>query len=205
MDFLPPALTALIGELQRLPGMGPKSAHRLAFHLLRTPRSSVERLSTAMAELHEGVEFCQTCSFISAGPKCPICADPRRDDSVICVVEEPTDVIAIERTGEFRGRYHVLMGAISPMDGVGPGEIRVEELLHRVRLGGVREVILATDGDIEGEATAAYLDQAIEQVGGSLGAPIGVTRLARGLPMGGELEYADELTIARALSGRRPL
>jgi recombination protein RecR len=205
MDFLPPALSALINELQRLPGMGPKSAHRLAFHLLRTPRGSVERLSRAMAELHEGVEFCRTCAFISAGPQCPICADPRRDDGVICVVEEPTDVIAIERTGEFRGRYHVLMGAISPMDGVGPGEIRVEELLARLRLGEVREVILATDGDVEGEATAAYLNQAIEEIGGSLGAQIGVTRLARGLPMGGELEYADELTIARALSGRRPL
>jgi recombination protein RecR len=124
---------------------------------------------------------------------------------VICVVEEPTDVIAIERTGEFRGRYHVLMGAISPMDGVGPGEIRVEELLARLRRGEVREVILATDGDVEGEATAAYLNQAIEEIGGSLGEAIGVTRLARGLPMGGELEYADELTIARALSGRRPL
>lgn len=205
MDFLPPALTGLIGELQRLPGMGPKSAHRLAFHLLRTPRSSVDRLSRAMAELHEGVQFCQTCSFISAGSQCAICADPRRDDSVMCVVEEPTDVIAIERTGEFRGRYHVLMGAISPIDGVGPGEIRVEELLHRLRLGAVREVILATDGDVEGEATAAYLNQAIEEIDGSRGDAIGVTRLARGLPMGGELEYADELTIARALSGRRPL
>lgn len=205
MDFLPPALTALIAELQRLPGMGPKSAHRLAFHLLRTPRPSVERLSRAMAELHEGVQFCQTCSFISAGPQCVICADARRDDAVMCVVEEPTDVIAIERTGEFRGRYHVLMGAISPMDGVGPGEIRVEELLSRLREGEVREVILATDGDVEGEATAAYLNQAIEEIGAKPGQTIGVTRLARGLPMGGELEYADELTIARALSGRRPL
>jgi recombination protein RecR len=201
MDFLPPALTALINELGRLPGMGPKSAHRLAFHLLRTQRGSVERLSAALAELHDGVEFCRTCSFIAAGPQCPICADPRRDDAVICVVEEPTDVIAIERTGEFRGRYHVLMGAISPMDGRGPGEIRVEELLERLRAGDTREVILATDGDIEGEATAAYLAQVIDD----LGSGIGVTRLARGLPMGGELEYADELTIARALSGRRPL
>ncbi len=205
MEFLPPALTALIGELQRLPGMGPKSAHRLAFHLLRTPRTGVERLSRAMAELHDGVQFCQTCSFIAAAPECAICADPRRDDTLMCVVEEPTDVIASERTGEFRGRYHVLMGAISPMDGVGPGEIRVEELLHRLRQGHVREVILATDGDIEGEATAAYLNQAIDEIGGDSGSQIGVTRLARGLPMGGELEYADELTIARALSGRRPL
>ena len=201
MDFLPPALTALITELERLPGTGPKSAHRLAFHLLRTQKTAVDRLAAALSNLHEGVEFCHTCAFISAGPQCPICADPRRDDAVICVVEEPTDVIAIERTGEFRGRYHVLMGAISPMDGVGPGEIRVEELLSRLRRGEVHEVILATDGDVEGEATAAYLNQAIEDVDRS----IGVTRLARGLPIGGELEYADELTIARALSGRRPL
>ena len=201
MEFLPPALQALITELERLPGMGPKSAHRLAFHLLRTPRASVERLSVALAGLHDGVEFCRTCSFIAAGPQCPICADPRRDDSVVCVVEEPTDVIAIERTGEFRGRYHVLMGAISPMDGVGPAEIRVEELLGRLREGPIREVILATDGDVEGEATAAYLARAVEETRPGTG----VTRLARGLPMGGELEYADELTIARALSGRRPL
>lgn len=201
MDFLPPALSALIEELERLPGMGPKSANRLAFHLLRTQRGSVARLSRALAALHDGVGFCKTCAFISAGEECPICADPRRDDRLICVVEEPTDVIAIERTGEFRGRYHVLLGAISPMDGVGPGEIRVEELLERLRTGEAREVILATDGDIEGEATAAYLAQAVAE----LGREIGVTRLARGLPMGGELEYADELTIARALSGRRPM
>lgn len=201
MDFLPPALQALINELERLPGMGPKSANRLAFHLLRAQKGNVERLSLALAQLHDGVQFCTTCSFISAQPTCPICADPRRDDSVVCVVEEPTDVIAIERTGEFRGRYHVLMGAISPMDGVGPGEIRVDELLHRLGKGEIREVILATDGDIEGEATAGYLAQAVED----LGRAIAVTRLARGLPMGGELEYADELTIARALSGRRAL
>jgi len=201
VEFLPPALQALINELERLPGMGPKSANRLAFHLLRAQPANVERLSLSLAALHAGVQFCTTCSFISAGPTCPICADPRRDDSVVCVVEEPTDVIAIERTGEFRGRYHVLMGAISPMDGVGPGEIRVDELLHRVGKGQIREVILATDGDIEGEATAGYLAQAVED----LGRGIAVTRLARGLPMGGELEYADELTIARALSGRRAL
>jgi recombination protein RecR len=201
VDFLPPALTALISELERLPGMGPKSANRLAFHLLRTQKGSVDRLSQALAHLHEGVEFCRTCAFISSGPQCPICADQRRDTSQLCVVEEPTDVIAIERTGEFRGRYHVLLGAISPMDGVGPGEIRVAELIERLRPGEVSEVILATDGDVEGEATAGYLAQSIDE----LGLGIGVTRLARGLPMGGELEYADELTIARALSGRRPL
>lgn len=200
MSFLPPALTSLIEELERLPGVGPKSAYRLAFHLLRTPTASIERLSRSLAELKGGVGFCEVCSFISAGARCPICEDPRRDDSLLCVVEEPTDVIAIERTGEYRGRYHVLMGAISPVDGVGPGEIRVEELLQRLRAGGFAEVILATDVDVEGEATSAYLAQVV----GELGDGIRVSRLARGLPMGGELEYADELTIARALSGRRP-
>ena len=200
MEFLPRALSALIEELERLPGVGPKSAHRLAFHLLRTPRESVERLSRALAQLKDGVAFCEVCAFISEGPRCGICADLRRDQSLLCVVEEATDVIAIERTGEFKGLYHVLLGAISPMDGVGPSEIRVEELLTRLRQGGVGEVILATDVDVEGEATSAYLAQVIS----GLGAEIKISRLARGLPMGGELEYADELTIARALSGRRP-
>jgi recombination protein RecR len=200
LEFLPRALSALVEELERLPGVGPKSAHRLAFHLLRTPRESVERLSRALAELKDGVAFCEICAFISEGPRCGICSDQRRDQSLLCVVEEATDVIAIERTGEFKGRYHVLLGAISPMDGVGPGEIRVNELLRRLRQGGVGEVILATDVDVEGEATSAYLAQAISE----LGTEIKVSRLARGLPMGGELEYADELTIARALSGRRP-
>ena len=201
MGILPRALTALIEELQQLPGVGPKSAHRLAFHLLRTPTQSVDRLSRALAELKQGVGFCEVCAFIAEGPRCPICLDPRRDLTILCVVEEPADVIAIERTGEFRGRYHVLHGAISPMDGVGPGEIRSAELLVRLREGLVQEVILATDIDVEGEATSAYLADAI----GRLEAGIGVSRLARGLPMGGELEYADELTLARALSGRRPV
>jgi recombination protein RecR len=201
LEFLPRALSALIEELERLPGVGPKSAHRLAFHLLRTPRESVERLSRALAQLKDGVAFCEVCAFISEGPLCGICADPGRDQGLLCVVEEATDVIAIERTGEFKGRYHVLLGAISPMDGVGPGEIRVDELLTRLRHGGVGEVILATDVDVEGEATSAYLAQAISELGGE----VKISRLARGLPMGGELEYADELTIARALSGRRPV
>jgi recombination protein RecR len=200
LEFLPRALSALIAELERLPGVGPKSAHRLAFHILRTPSESVERLSRALAQLKDGVAFCEVCAFISEGPRCAICADPRRDQSLLCVVEEATDVIAIERTGEFKGRYHVLMGAISPIDGVGPGEIRADELLTRLRQGGVGEVILATDVDVEGEATSAYLAQAISE----LGSEVKISRLARGLPMGGELEYADELTIARALSGRRP-
>jgi recombination protein RecR len=200
MEILPRPLTALIEELERLPGVGPKSAHRLAFHLLRTPRASVDRLAQSLSLLKQSVGFCERCAFIAEGPLCPICADERRDSTVLCVVEEPIDVIAIERTGEFRGRYHVLLGAISPMDGVGPGEIRASELLDRVAAGEVEEVILATDGDVEGEATSAYLAQAIaERRPGAR-----VSRLARGLPMGGELEYADELTIARALAGRRP-
>jgi recombination protein RecR len=181
--------------------VGPKSAHRLAFHLLRTPAGSVERLARSLAELKQGVGFCRRCGFMAAAELCPICADPRRDDSLLCVVEEPIDVVAIERTGEFRGRYHVLMGAISPIDGIGPGEIRAAELLERLGGGVVTEVILATDVDVEGEATSAYLAQAVAALPGE----IHVSRLARGLPMGGELEYADELTLARALSGRRPI
>jgi recombination protein RecR len=201
MEILPPALIALIEELEKLPGVGPKSAQRLAFHLLRTPATSVQRLARALQEVKDGVRFCETCAFISAGPQCPICADGRRDDTLLCVVEQPTDVLAVERTGEYRGRYHVLLGVISPMDGLGPAEIRADELIKRVSAGTVAEVILATDGDVEGEATAAYLAQAL----GRLEPVPRVTRLARGLPMGGELEYADELTIARALSGRRPV
>ncbi|MHB8509985.1 MAG: recombination mediator RecR [Candidatus Dormibacteria bacterium] len=198
--MLPRALTALVGELERLPGVGPKSAQRLAFHLLRTPTASVERLARALSEVKQSVGFCKTCAFICEGDRCPICLDMRRDDSLLCVVEEPTDVVAIERTGDYRGRYHVLLGAISPMDGVGPGEIRLAELLDRLRAGQVEEVILATDVDVEGEATSAYVAQSVEQ----LGMGLRVSRLARGLPMGGELEYADELTISRALAGRRP-
>jgi recombination protein RecR len=201
LEILPPALTALIEELQHLPGVGPKSAHRLAFHLLRSPGPSLDRLARALLELNQGVQFCQVCSFISQEAVCPLCSDPRRDDSLICVVEEPTDVIAIERTGEFRGRYHVLMGAISPMDGVGPGEIRLKELVQRLAQGSFEEVILATDVDVEGEATSAYVAQAIVEMHPAMR----VSRLARGLPMGGELEYADEQTISRALSGRRPV
>ncbi len=201
MTILPRALAALIEELQALPGVGPKSAQRLAFHLLRAPRGSGERLARALGDLQEGISFCQRCAFIAEGPLCPICMDPRRDPTVICVVEEPTDVIAVERTGEFHGRYHVLLGAISPIDGVGPAEIRVAELLDRLRGGEILEVILATDGDVEGEATSSYLGQAI----GGVSSAIRVSRLARGLPVGGELEYADELTLSRAFSGRRPV
>jgi recombination protein RecR len=173
----------------------------MAFHLLQATPGTPERLASALSRLREGVRFCETCSFIAESATCPICADPRRDPTVLCVVEQPTDVIAIERTGEYHGRYHVLLGAISPMDGVGPAEIRSQQLLERLADGSLEEVVLATNGDVEGEATAAYLAQAIAaQV-----PRVRVSRLARGLPMGGELEYADELTLARALTGRRPI
>jgi recombination protein RecR len=201
LEILPRALVSLIEELQHLPGVGPKSAHRLAFHLLRQPAGSTDRLARALVDVRQGVRFCEVCSFLSETPVCPLCSDERRDDTLICVVEEPTDVVAIERTGEFRGRYHVLMGAISPIDGVGPGEIRAEELLGRLVEGSFEEVILATDVDVEGEATSSYLAQSIAE----RMPQVRVSRLARGLPMGGELEYADELTLSRALSGRRPV
>src|SRR5437660_10198900 len=178
MEILPRALTALTDELGRLPGIGPKSAQRLAFHVLRQPAGAVARLSHALVEVKAGIGFCQQCAFIAEGALCPICRDDRRDRRVICVVEEPMDVVAIERTGEYPGLYHVLLGAISPMDGVGPQDIRVAELL--ARLGGVAEVILATNGDVEGEATAAFLAQELAQNTPA----VRVSRLARSRPRG---------------------
>jgi recombination protein RecR len=197
MTEVPGALTRLMDELGRLPGVGPKTAQRLSFYLLRAPRDSVERLAGALVELKARIRFCDECFFIAEGDRCAICLSSRRDASLLCVVEEPLDVLAIERTGEYHGRYHVLHGAISPIDGVGPGELKIAELVARLRREPVAEVILATDPDMEGEATAAYL---AEQLG-----PLGVrtSRLAHGLPVGGELEYADELTLARAFAGRR--
>lgn len=197
MTEVPGALTRLMDELGRLPGIGPKTAQRLSFYLLRAPRDSVERLAAALRELKARIRFCDECFFIAEGERCAICLSPRRDRSLLCVVEEPLDVLAIERTGEYHGVYHVLQGAISPIDGIGPGELKIAELLARLRRDPVSEVILATDPDMEGEATAAYL---AEQV-----APLGIraSRLAHGLPVGGELEYADELTLARAFAGRR--
>ncbi|MBA2497577.1 MAG: recombination protein RecR [Acidimicrobiia bacterium] len=186
----------LIDELGRLPGIGPKSAQRIAFHLLKLPAADALRLARAIAEAKARVAFCQTCFNVSEGDQCGICADPRRDATVLCVVEEPRDLVAVERTGEFRGRYHVLQGAISPMEGIGPDQLKVTELLGRIEPE-VTEVILCTNPNIEGEATALYL--------GRLLAPMGlrVTRIASGLPVGGDLEYADELTLGRALEGRR--
>ena len=188
---------ALIDELGRLPGIGPKSAQRIAFHLLKLPAEDANRLARAISEAKERVTFCERCFNVSEGPLCPMCTDDRRDQSVVCVVEDARDIVAIEKTGEFRGRYHVLLGAISPIDGIGPEQLKVRELLARLEPEGVREVILCTNPNIEGEATAMYLARLLKPLG------LRVTRIASGLPVGGDLEYADELTLGRALEGRR--
>jgi recombination protein RecR len=189
----------LIDELGRLPGVGPKSAQRIAFHLLQSDPVDIRRLVTALTEVTEKVRFCTICGNVSADEQCRICRDPRRDLSILCVVEEPKDVVAIEKTREFRGRYHVLGGAISPIEGVGPDNLRVKELVTRLADGAIVEVIIATDPNLEGEATATYLARLLKPMG------LRVTRLASGLPVGGDLEYADELTLGRAFEGRRLL
>ena len=189
----------LIDELGRLPGIGPKSAQRIAFHLLQADPADVRRLVTAITEVSEKVRFCGICGNVSADDQCRICRDPRRDLTSICVVEESKDVVAIERTREFRGRYHVLGGAISPIEGVGPDDLHVRELMTRLASGEVSEVILAMDPNLEGEATATYLARLLKPMG------LRVTRLASGLPVGGDLEYADEVTLGRAFEGRRQL
>lgn len=191
------ALQDLIDELGRLPGIGPKSAQRIAFHLLSADPADVHRLASAMRRVKEQVRFCTVCFNIAESETCRICRDPRRTDEVICVVEEPKDVVAIERTGEFRGRYHVLGGAINPLEGVGPDQLRIRELMARLAGGTVTELILATDPNTEGEATATYLALMVKELG------LTVTRLASGLPVGGDLEYADEITLGRAFAGRR--
>ncbi len=193
------AVQDLIDELGRLPGIGPKSAQRIAFHLLQADESEVKQLIDALVEVKSRVRFCETCGNVAEGEQCRICADPRRDASLICVVEEPKDVIAIERTREFRGRYHVLGGAISPMEGVGPDDLSIAALFTRLADRSVVEVIIATDPNLEGEATATYLVRAL----GNLG--VRISRLASGLPVGGDLEYADEITLGRAFEGRRLL
>jgi recombination protein RecR len=187
----------LIDELGRLPGVGPKSAQRIAFHLLKLPTEDALRIATAIAVVKERVSFCTICFNISEGDACGICSDTRREASVVCVVEEPRDIVAVEKTGEYRGRYHVLQGAISPIEGIGPDQLRVKELLTRIEPEGIEEVILCTNPNIEGEATAMYLGRLLKPLG------IRVTRIASGLPVGGDLEYADELTLGRALEGRR--
>ncbi|HEX6875307.1 MAG TPA: recombination mediator RecR [Nocardioidaceae bacterium] len=187
----------LIDELGRLPGVGPKSAQRIAFHILQTDPVDVRRLAEVLLEVKQKVTFCTVCGNVAEEETCRICRDTRRDPSVICVVEEPKDVVAIERTREFRGRYHVLGGAISPIEGVGPDDLRIRELMTRLADGVVTEVILATDPNLEGEATATYLTRLLRPMG------LRVTRLASGLPVGGDLEYADEVTLGRAFEGRR--
>jgi recombination protein RecR len=191
------AVQDLIDELGRLPGVGPKSAQRIAFHLLAADAHDVKRLVDALTEVKARVRFCELCGNVAEAERCRICADPRRSDDVVCVVEEPKDVVAIERTREFRGRYHVLGGAINPIENVGPDDLRIKELMARLADGTVQEVILATDPNIEGEATASYLARLIAPMG------ITVSRLASGLPVGGDLEYADEVTLGRAFEGRR--
>ncbi len=187
----------LIDELGRLPGVGPKSAQRIAFHILAADPADVQRLAAVLREVKEKVRFCGICGNVAEEEQCRICQDTRRDLTILCVVEEPKDVLAIEKTREFRGRYHVLGGAISPIDGVGPDDLRIRELLARLADGTVTEVILATDPNLEGEATATYLARLISPM------EIAVSRLASGLPVGGDLEYADEVTLGRAFEGRR--
>ena len=189
----------LIDELGRLPGVGPKSAQRIAFHLLAADIVDVRRLVNALTEVKDKVRFCRICGNVAEAEECRICRDPRRDLTVICVVEEPKDVVAVEKTREFRGRYHVLGGAISPIEGIGPDDLRVRELMVRLADGTVTELILATDPNLEGEATATYLARLIKPIG------VRVTRPASGLPVGGDLEYADEVTLGRAFEGRRLL
>jgi recombination protein RecR len=187
----------LIDELGRLPGIGPKGAQRIAFHLLQSDPVDVRRLAEVLVKVKETVRFCDVCGNVSEEQVCRICRDPRRDTTVICVVEESKDVVAIERTKEFRGRYHVLGGAISPIDNIGPDQLRIRELMSRLADGEVQEVIIATDPNLEGEATATYLTRFLQPLG------LRVTRLASGLPVGGDLEYADEVTLGRAFEGRR--
>jgi len=189
----------LIDELGKLPGIGPKSAQRIAYHLLKLSRDDAMRLARAIAEAKERVSFCRRCFNIADADECSICTDSRRDASIVCVVEEPRDIVAVEKTQEFRGRYHVLQGAISPIEGIGPDQLRVKELLARLGTEAVTEIILCTNPNIEGEATAMYLARLLKPLG------LRVTRIASGLPVGGDLEYADELTLGRALDGRREL
>lgn len=193
------ALQDLIDELGRLPGIGPKSAQRIAFHILSADPAEVKRLASTLSRVKDQVRFCVTCFNVSEAEQCRICRDSRRLSDVLCVVEEPKDVVAIERTGEFRGRYHVLGGAINPLEGIGPDKLRMRELMVRLGSGEIKELIIATDPNTEGEATATYIGLIVKPMG------ISVTRLASGLPVGGDLEYADEITLGRAFAGRRAL
>jgi recombination protein RecR len=198
--FSPP-VNRLITELAKLPGIGQRTAQRLAFHVLRVPEQEAFALAAALREVKERIVLCEVCFNLAEGPRCPICLDQRRDRSVICVVEEPADVVPVERTNEYRGLYHVLGGALSPIDGVDPEDLKIAELVSRVREGEVREVVIATNPTTSGEATAFYIAEAVRGLDGD----VVVTRLASGLPVGADLEYADEITLGRALSGRRAL
>jgi recombination protein RecR len=201
MQVTPAPVTKLIDEFSRLPGVGPKTASRLTFYLLRNPAERVRSLAEALLELHEKVVFCSVCFNITETDPCPVCNDEHRDRSVICVVEEPLDVLAIERTRDYHGLYHVLHGVIAPTEGIGPEDLKIAELVQRTNASevAVKEIIVATNPNLEGEATAMYINRQFE------GGPVRLTRLARGLPVGGDLEYADEITLSRALSGRSEL
>ena len=199
MAHYPEPFARLIEALQRLPGIGPKTAQRLTFFLLKRPVNEVRELSEALLAVKERIGYCGSCFNVTDEDPCHICADPARDPRVLCVVEEPNDLLAMERTGEFRGRYHVLLGALSPLDGIGPEDIKVRELLARVEGSETTEIILATNPNVEGEATALYLSKLLRPLG------VRVTRIARGLPVGGDLEYADQVTLSKALEGRREI
>jgi len=197
--YYPDAAERLIEALQRLPGIGPKTAQRLTFFMLKRPEAEVIELSEALAQLKARIRYCTICFNVTEEDPCRICGDPARDQRVLCVVEEPNDLLALERTGEFKGRYHVLLGALSPLDGIGPEDLRVRELLARLEAQGVEELILATNPSVEGEATAIYLAKLLKPLA------VRITRIARGLPVGGDLEYADQVTLTKALEGRRDM
>ncbi len=197
MAYYPEPVARLIEALQRLPGIGPKTAQRLTFFMLKRPIDEVRELADSLLAVKERIVSCSTCFNVTEQDPCRICSDPARDTGLLCVVEEPNDLLAMERTGEFKGRYHVLLGALSPLEGIGPDDLKVRELLARLDAGGASEVILATNPNVEGEATALYLAKLMRPLG------VRITRIARGLPVGGDLEYADQVTLSKALEGRR--
>jgi recombination protein RecR len=197
--YYPEPVARLIEALQRLPGIGPKTAQRLAFFMLKRPAAEVRDLAESLVAVKERIVSCSTCFNVTDQDPCRLCSDPTRDPALLCVVEEPNDLLAMERTGEFKGRYHVLLGALSPLEGIGPDDLKVRELLARLEAGGTAEVILATNPNVEGEATALYLVKLLRPLG------VRITRIARGLPVGGDLEYADQVTLTKALEGRREM
>ncbi len=199
MSAIPPPLARLIQELVKLPGIGEKTATRLAFHFLRTERRDVDGLADALVKMREGTRLCSVCLGLTTDDPCTLCSDTQRDAGAICVVERPADLIALERSGQFKGRYHVLHGCLAPLDGVGPEELRIAELLRRLQDGSVHEVVIATNPTVEGEATALYLSRLIKPLGAR------VTRIGYGLPMGSDVEYADTMTLGKALEGRREM